>query len=221
MTVTTATCAGRAGLLLAAALSVGCRQQAAAGRSGSHPFTFALIGDQQYDAEDDRRWVHLKASIDRDDAVAFLIHDGDIKTGGTACSDSLLISRQRDFDTFRHPFVLAFGDNEWLDCHRGGAMDPLERLAKLRELFAAGDSSLGRRRLALTRQSAAAGYAPYRENVRWDYGGVVFATLSLPGGDGNGSGPRTRPSIRRGRPRTWRGCARSLGTPRRPVRAAW
>lgn len=83
------------------------------------------------------------------------------------------------------------GDNEWTDCHEPtvkGA-DPLERLARLRTVFFQGDRTLGQRTLALTRQSQSADpvLAKYRENVRWDLGGVTFLTIHVTGSN-NGRG---------------------------------
>jgi hypothetical protein len=83
------------------------------------------------------------------------------------------------------------GDNDWTDCHEPDVKgsDPLERLAKLRTVFFEGDQTLGQRTLALTRQSQSAdpGFATYRENVRWDLGGVTFLTIHVPGSN-NGLG---------------------------------
>lgn len=61
----------------------------------------------------------------------------------------------------------------------------MERLAQLRSLFWMGDSSLGRRALKLERQSDMPAFPAYRENVRWEMGGVLFAGLNLPGSENN------------------------------------
>jgi hypothetical protein len=84
----------------------------------------------------------------------------------------------------RHPFIYVPGDNEWTDCHRSGG-DPLERLAKLRELFYPDDDSLGGRKLKLERQSADPRFAEYRENVRWVANGVMFIGLNVQGSNDN------------------------------------
>jgi hypothetical protein len=79
------------------------------------------------------------------------------------------------------------GDNEWADCHRAKprTYDPLERLAKLRQMFFQGDASLGQRRMKLERQSEGSRYPAYRENARWIYGDVVFLTLHIIGSNNN------------------------------------
>ena len=107
--------------------------------------------------------------------------------------DELRARRLAQFRASAHPLVFTPGDNDWTDCHeptvKGG--DPLERLATLRVAFFAGDHALGRRALALRRQSGDGGpFAKFRENVRWDLGGVTFLTLHVTGSN-NGLG-RTR-----------------------------
>jgi hypothetical protein len=48
-------------------------------------------------------------------------------------------------------------------------------------LFFAGERSLGRRTNALTRQSRSTdpNLGKYRENARWDFGGVTFITVHV------------------------------------------
>jgi hypothetical protein len=91
------------------------------------------------------------------------------------------------FQLSAHPLIYVPGDNEWADCHHrlNAQFDPTERLAKLRSLFWMGDSSLGRRALKLERQSDMPAFPAYRENVRWEMGGVLFAGLNLPGSENN------------------------------------
>ena len=57
--------------------------------------------------------------------------------------------------------------------------------SRLRSLFAAGNESLGRSRIALARQSSSAAYASYRENVWWADGNILFAGLNVPGSNNN------------------------------------
>lgn len=60
-----------------------------------------------------------------------------------------------------------------------------ESLARLREVFYPDDRSLGQRTLQVTQQSSDPRYVAYRENARWTNGGVVFATLHMPGSNNN------------------------------------
>ncbi|MEG3842514.1 hypothetical protein [Microcoleus sp. herbarium14] len=154
--------------------------------SADKPFEFALIGDLPYSPQQEVQFPSLIADINRSPA-AFVVHDGDIKSGSSLCDDATFVSRKQLFDNFEMPFILAYGDNEWTDCHRknNGSYDPVERLAKLREIFSQGSQSLGKRTLTLTRQSENPQFAKYRENVRWIYHGVVFFAINMPGSNNN------------------------------------
>jgi len=142
-------------------------------------FSFALIGDQEYDAAQEAMFPNLRAEINKDKSIRFVIHDGDIKSGSSPCTDAIYAARLAEFNSFRAPFVYILGDNEWTDCHRvkAGGYQPLERLAKVRSIFHDFNSpSLGIRPMHLTRQSA-----QYPENVRWNYSKVQFVGLNVPG----------------------------------------
>lgn len=146
-------------------------------------FSFAVIGDTPYYSGEEWLFADMLKDIDRED-LAFVVHVGDFKSGSSPCSDELFAQRLQQFQSVRHPFIFVPGDNEWTDCHRSGA-DPLERLAKLRELFYPDADSLGRRKLRLERQSADPRFAEYRENVRWGIGAALFIGLNIPGSNNN------------------------------------
>jgi hypothetical protein len=145
------------------------------------PVSFALIGDTPYNQLEAGA---LDAMIDQmnSEELAFVIHVGDITGGLGPCSDAWFEARKRQFGRSKHPFVIVPGDNEWVDCHRTG-VDPMERLAKFRELFEAGDESLGERKIRLERQSGR--YSEYREHLRWIAGGVLFVGLNVQGSNNN------------------------------------
>lgn len=149
-------------------------------------FAFALIGDMPYDARQLQIFPRFLRTLDAE-KLAFVVHDGDLKNGRSLCDDATFHQRKNLFDSSAHPFIFVPGDNEWTDCHRtnNGAYDPLERLNKLRELFFAGDSSLGQRTIRLARQSADLRYEKFRENMMWHYGEVTFAGLNVPGSNNN------------------------------------
>jgi hypothetical protein len=146
-------------------------------------FEFALIGDVPYNAQEEAKFPDLVSAIDRTN-VAFVVHTGDFKGGSSPCTDALFSQRYELFQTFKLPLLYIFGDNEWTDCHRSG-FDPLDRLAKLREIFTQGETSLGQRPLPLTRQSDNPRYRQFRENVRWRVGGVTFIGLNIAGSNNN------------------------------------
>ena len=152
----------------------------------AQPFSFGLFGDTGYSRGELALVPDLIAEMDRED-LAFVIHDGDFKSGGSVCSDDVFSHMLQVFEASKHPLVYVPGDNEWTDCHRksNGPYDPLERLAKLREMFFSGDKALGQRTLKLQRQSADPKFAAYRENVRWESNGVIFVGMNVTGSQNN------------------------------------
>lgn len=132
-------------------------------------FDFALIGDQQYDAESDAKFPRLMADIDRADAD-FVVHLGDFKAGVTMpCEDELYRSRRRLCDASRHPFVYTPGDNDWTDCHnaKAGGYVPEERL-EYRDRMRANLAWM-RKAFALAKRDNAAGVAIFTQaNPRFE-----------------------------------------------------
>jgi len=150
-------------------------------------FQFGVIGDQGYDAESEVKFPNLIADLNQSD-LTFVVHVGDIGVPPNgSCRDETFYRRRDEFQQSRHPFIFTPGDNEWTDCYdpKSGGYNPVERLAKLRELFFQGDQSLGQRRIPLTRQSNDAQHAKFRENVRWTYGNISFVTLHIVGSNNN------------------------------------
>lgn len=153
-------------------------------------FTFGLFGDLAYTAGQEAMLDNVLADIART-PLAFVAHVGDLGSPRAgACTDELWARRLAQFHALPHPLIYTPGDNEWTDCHAqqgvpGG--DPLERLERLRSTFFQGDESFGQRTIPLVRQSADPAAATYRENVRWEIGGVTFITLHVTGSN-NGLG---------------------------------
>lgn len=152
----------------------------------AQPIAIGLFGDTGYSPRERELLPLLMAEMDKED-LAFVVHDGDIKSGGSVCSDEVFLDMLGVFQASRHPLIFVPGDNEWTDCHRknNGPYDPLERLGKLRELFFQGENTLGRRQFELLRQSRDPAFAAYRENVRWEMAGVLFVGLNVPGSENN------------------------------------
>lgn len=174
---------------LALCLTAAATSPAGAGSwGGEKAFEFVALGDMPYKVPDDvPRFDRLIAKVN-DLKPAFTIHVGDTKSGSTSCADNELQRIYDQLQTFEGPLVYTPGDNEWTDCHRekAGKFDPLERLAKVREMFFKGPGSLGRAPIDLTRQGdVAAEHRPFVENARWTHGGVMFATVHVVGSNNN------------------------------------
>ena len=146
--------------------------------------SLGVFGDLPYTAAEEATFPELIQEMNQDRELDFVIHVGDFKDGGfTRCSDPVFQRAKAWFDLFQHPLIYTPGDNEWTDCHRLGLgkYDPLERLARLRQIFFEGEQSLGQRPLPIVRQSGDPAYTEFRENARWIMEGVVFATLHVVG----------------------------------------
>jgi hypothetical protein len=173
---------------LAAAAAAALAASCALGPPSGGGFTFAVMGDVPYNDAEEPRFVEMIGHMNAE-PLAFVIHVGDIKAGNRSpCSDALFARRRAQFDASAHPLVYTPGDNEWTDCRHksNGAADPLERLARLREVFFGSRGHLGGGTLQTVGEaSPAPGCTAYPENRMWAHGGVRFATVNIPGPDNN------------------------------------
>ena len=163
---------------------------------GKRPIEFALIGDVPYSDHDAQvSFPNMIREINRAD-VAFVVHDGDLKSGGTNCSEEILEERRKQFDTFEAPFVFIYGDNEWTDCPRNknNRLTQEQWLEQLRRVFSADEKSLGKYPMRLERQSEK--FTEWRENVMWRTGEVLFVGLNMPGDKNNYGRPEYAPRNR-------------------------
>ncbi|WP_148615370.1 hypothetical protein [Nocardioides rubriscoriae] len=108
----------------------------APGQDKAGHFSFAVIGDVPYGADQIARFPGWIGQINAADP-ALTVHVGDIKNGSSRCDDGYYSLIRSDFDLFEGPLVYTPGDNEWTDCHRAnnGAYQPLERLDRVRSVF--------------------------------------------------------------------------------------
>jgi len=137
-------------------------------------FRIGLVGDSGYDAAGQANFMRVRESANAA-GLAFVVHDGDIWLGGTSCNEDKLRRVKGDLDGFR-TLIYTPGDNEWLDCPQG----PAGRLEAIRRTFFSEPVSLGFHPIQQRRQP------DVPENARWEWGGVVFATLNVPGPSGGG-----------------------------------
>jgi hypothetical protein len=153
-------------------LLAGCAAQLPGGG-----IAFGLLGDTPYSEAEIRRLDLLIDDINAE-ALAFVVHVGDIGSSRQACADGWLQARKRQFARIRHPFVLLPGDNEWTDCR-----DPVERLRAWRKVFCTYS-------LKTEKQTG-----EYCEHVRWESGGLVFVALNVPGSNNNAGHPEHGPRM--------------------------
>ncbi len=165
------------GLTAAAATPVAAATHGADRGAG---FTFAVIGDIPYGAEQVAKFPARIDEVNADPQVRFVDHLGDIKNGSTPCTDQYFTDIKTQFDRFADPLVYTPGDNEWTDCHRpnNGSYNPLERLSTLRQVFFPHPGrTLGRHPAEVTAQTAQG----YPENVSYERSRVAFAAVHIVG----------------------------------------
>jgi len=176
-------------VIVAAAASSGCVAPSAR-------FDIALIGDLPYTPEDEAKFPGLLEEMNAQD-LEFVVHVGDIawsprtyeaagRVGTNPCADETLTERRTLYNASQHPFIITPGDNDWADCVTAKPpRDPIEHLARLRQVFYPDERSLGQRTMVVDRQSEDPRYEKFRENARWVMGNVVFVTLHTVGGNNN------------------------------------
>jgi Calcineurin-like phosphoesterase len=163
----------------------------------SQKFQFAVIGDTSYSQVGEQEFDRLMAALNKEN-LAFVIHVGDFEADPTPyernpdkvtmpCTDENFQRVLKTFQTSANPFILTPGDNDWSDCIKLKArkFDPMERLARLREMFFPEGRSLGQRTIAVNSQAKEADFKQYRENLMWSLNGVTFATLHIVGSNNN------------------------------------
>lgn len=156
-------------LLITVVLFSGCAVQ---------PTQFALIGDNPYDDDAFPKYARMVERINAHPGIDWVIHLGDMKSGGSGCSDEQIEALAVINGDFEMPFILTPGDNDWFDCIResSGHWDRLGRLAKLREVMFAEAPDLPH-----VSQASTDNFSDYIENIYWERDGVLFATLHLVG----------------------------------------
>ena len=150
---------------------------------GPDSFAFGVFGDGPYYAWEKGRYERLLEDVDAGDLEWFL-HVGDLFWH--PCTEEAYRERRGALNALRHPVFYTPGDNEWTDCHeeRPGGWEPLGRLALLRSVFFEEPGmSLGVGRMAVETQSADPAFSEFVENVRWRFGGFVFATMHVVGSE--------------------------------------
>jgi hypothetical protein len=160
----------------------------------THALTFGVMGDLPYTFWQRAMFGRFIEALSTDAALQFAIHLGDIKRGGTPCSDAYYHSIRTAFNRYEGALMYTPGDNEWTDCHEGAQpMHPVDRLGALRRIFFhPPGQSLGRqpRQVQTQGQESHGLRTALVENQAWTEAGIVFGLLHVPGSN-NGLAPWT------------------------------
>jgi hypothetical protein len=154
------------------------------------PYAIGLWGDLPYNRSQATVGVPNLIADMNSQNLAFTAHDGDLKSGGSECTDAVYAQAAVYFAFLRAPAIFTPGDNDWTDCDRNPAYNSLAQLDKERALFFSTPFSLGQRKLRQQVQSTplclgVSGPTPCVENRRWTYNGVTYATLNIQGSCNN------------------------------------
>lgn len=174
--------------------SQGVRGIGGAEGAANAAYAIGLWGDLPYSAAQEAALPYMFADMN-DQALAFTVNDGDLKTGNGApkCDDALYTRALGWFNSLEAPAIFTPGDNDWTDCDRpnNGPFSSLERLSHERQVFFSTASTLGQRTFEMEVQKAplCLGEKPDHtrffescsENRRWTYGRVTYATLNVQG----------------------------------------
>ncbi len=161
-------------LLACAMLMASCPMRAQTG-----DFSFGVIAHPFQLATGDAVLRNAIADTDADN-LAFVIANG-IKAGTETCTDAVYLRRKALLNSAKNGLIVSLAGSDWTECvgSRGDSI-ALERLNRLRELFFVDEFSFGSSRIPVMRQSSSAIFRSYSENMRWEIGNVMFATVNLP-----------------------------------------
>ncbi len=142
-------------------------------------FSFGVIAQPFKAAEDESVLRETIAETDADN-LAFVVANG-IKSANEPCTDAMYERRKEILDSAKNGLIVSLAGSDWSECKNAhGRSAAVERLNRLRELFFTDEFSSGASRLPLVRQSTSAKFRNYAENMRWEVGSIMFATINLP-----------------------------------------
>ncbi|WP_169543392.1 hypothetical protein [Sneathiella aquimaris] len=141
-------------------------------------FQFYAISDFPYSADQEILLTEEITPAIRRARSPFVVHMGDLKSGGASCNTELLQKRAAQIHKLHDTAVFYTpGDNEWTDCDRDKLTNPaseLEKLEEIRTLFFHNRPPFPNH-LSVMQQPL------YPENKIWHYNRTMFATLHMVG----------------------------------------
>jgi hypothetical protein len=129
----------------------------ASAQTSSQSFHFGAIGDTGYSKKSEEEFTRMIRAMNTQ-PLAFVVHVG-------------------DFQADPRPYHAA-PERVSMPC-------PLERLARVREVFFPQGRSLGQRTMTVESQAQQSGFAKFRENLAWSHNGVGFMTMHITGSNDN------------------------------------
>lgn len=166
-------------ILLCTWLTCAATLAAGAAWGGTPDFSFGVINHASAGAKGEDSLRQALTETDADN-LAFVVVNG-IKSPSEGCEDSLYNARHELLSQAQNGIFMSLAGSDWITCRdRENRSDAIERLARMRDIFYAGEFSLGATRLPLLRQSLTPKFRSYAENTRWEIGNVLFATVNLP-----------------------------------------
>lgn len=182
--------AGALSLPLLAAAAMASPNVSADGLGRGYPYAIGLWGDLPYSTAQAAGVNNLIEDMNAQ-FLAFTVHDGDLKSGGSECTDAVYTASLGYFNALKAPAMFTPGDNDWTDCDRNPNYNSLVQLDKERKLFFSTPFSLGQRRMRQEVQTsplclgADGSYVACVENRRWSVGRVIYATMNVQGSCNN------------------------------------
>lgn len=142
-------------------------------------FSFAVVANAfRYGPDEEGLRQTLNAASGNE--MTFIVANG-IKASTEPCSDELYLQRKALYDKPKGDLILTLGANDWAECKRSnGDSAAIERLQRVREIYFSESVKLDDERITVAQQSATEKFRGYSENLRWQKGPVLFATLNLP-----------------------------------------
>lgn len=111
---------------------------------------------------------------------SFVVLNG-IRNAKEPCHDDVYRRRSKVVAESGVPVIVSLTASDWARCRNEmGRSNSQDRLRFLREVLFEKDLAQHAKSLPVVQQSTAAVYRQYSENIRWEWYGVLFATMNLP-----------------------------------------
>jgi len=142
---------------------------------------FAAFGDTPYSNSEFPKILNIFNQV-ATSQMPFIVHVGDIFSGGTKCNPPLYKSRKDLFDQSPVPFLITIGDNEYNDCR-----SPENALKSFRKIILGSPSTkqLIAGTVPLVQPITVTRQAELLENAAWSHNNIEFIMISLPNLPGN------------------------------------